>query len=167
MLSKWKSILLSVTALCIVLSAAVFAQVGITVFVDNEKVLFDVQPVIKNGRTMVGMRDIFEEMGFRVTWDEASKTVTGNDGETEIKLTIGQTDAYRNGEVLALEAAPEILSQRTMVPLRFVAESAKAQVDWNEETRIVHITSKQFLNRETSLSDAVVMVTTNKMRYIV
>ena len=36
--------------------------------------------------------------------------------------------------------APEIINDRTYVPIRFVAEELGADVQWNEETKTVTIT---------------------------
>jgi len=35
-----------------------------------------------------------------------------------------------NGNLVALDVAPEILNGRTMVPLRFVVETLGYQVEW-------------------------------------
>lgn len=40
---------------------------------------FDVQPQIINGRTMVPIRAVVEELGYDVTWDDKSKTVSVKD----------------------------------------------------------------------------------------
>lgn len=53
---------------------------------------------------------------------------------TEIKMTVGSSTAYVNGEAYTLDAAPVIRNNRTMLPVRFVAESLGAFVNWNGET---------------------------------
>jgi len=45
-------------------------------------------------------------------------------------LIIGQPTAMVNGNLVALDVAPEILNGRTMVPLRFVVETLGYQVEW-------------------------------------
>lgn len=60
--------------------------------------------------------------------------------QTIIKLTIGSKKALVNEEVLNLDVAPFIEEDRTFVPLRFIAESFQAKVDWNSEIKKIDIT---------------------------
>ena len=54
--------------------------------------------------------------------------------KTEVKLTIGQTVGYIDGDAKALDAAPIIRESRTMLPVRFVAEAFGATVGWDGTT---------------------------------
>lgn len=60
---------------------------------------------------------------------------------TEIKLTLGQAIAYRNGSPVTLAVPAKSINDRTMVPLRFVSEALGAQVDWNGYTEVITISS--------------------------
>lgn len=97
-------------------------------------------PVIVNGRTLVPVRAVIEEMGGSVDWDESTSTAILKYGNDEIRLTIGSTTAYLNGEAHTLDTAPEDINDRTMLPIRFIAESFKFSVDWDEEQQLVTIT---------------------------
>ncbi len=59
----------------------------------------------------------------------------------EVKMTIGDTNGYVNGEAKALDAPPIIRQDRTMLPVRFVAESLGATVAWDGATSTATITS--------------------------
>jgi len=59
--------------------------------------------------------------------------------DTEIKLVIGLDIAKVNGETIKLDAVPKIENNRTMVPLRFIAETFGCEVEWDEENRVVTI----------------------------
>ena len=85
------------------------------------------------------MRKIFEEMHCIINWDDASKTVTAVKGDKTIKLTIGSLDAFLNDEKIVLDTPPQIVNDRTMVPVRFIAESLNADVKWNDTTKTVDI----------------------------
>lgn len=113
----------------------------ITVLFDGEKLEFDSDPVIINGRTMVPMRKIFEELGATVGWEERVQRVEAvfDDG-THILLYIDNPIAYVNGEAKILETAPFIKDSRTFVPLRFVSEGNGAGVDWDGDAYTVTIT---------------------------
>lgn len=60
--------------------------------------------------------------------------------DTEIKMTIGQNVGYVNGEAKELDAAPIIRGNRTMLPVRFVAENLGAKVEWDGTTSTATIT---------------------------
>ncbi len=96
-------------------------------------------PVIVNGRTLIPVRAVLEELGGVVGWDDVTRTVTLSTGKTTIELTIDSTTAYRNGEAYTLDVAPVIINGRTMLPVRFIAESVGFKVDWKEQTQQVWI----------------------------
>ena len=90
------------------------------------------------------LRAICEALGATVEWDGATKTVTATRGEDTIKLTIGDTKLYKNGQpVYELDVPAQIMgSGFTMVPVRAISESFGCQVDWVAALRAVVITSK-------------------------
>ncbi len=108
-------------------------QIGNNVVsVDDKEINNDVAPVIVNDRTLVPIRIVTETLGGDVEWNDSTKTVTLNiDGKT-ITMTIGV-------ELEGYGVAPEIINDRTYVPIRFVAEELGAVVNWNEETQEVVI----------------------------
>ena len=97
-------------------------------------------PVIVNDRTLLPIRAVVEEMGGTVAWDGNTQTVTLHYNSDEIKLVIGNLTAVLNGAAQALDTAPTIINDRTMLPIRFIAESFKFNVDWTQETQTVTIT---------------------------
>ena len=123
-------------------SANVPETKSVTVTVDNEALEFDVEPVIENDRVLVPMRRIFETLGADVDWDDETKTALASKGETQVKLQIGNSEMQTNGETVLLDAAPILLNDRTLVPIRAVSESLNANVVWDEENRQVVITTK-------------------------
>ena len=59
--------------------------------------------------------------------------------EKTIVLTIGETKAMVFGREVQIDAAPMIQNDRTMLPIRFIAESLGAEVLWEEETKTVTV----------------------------
>ena len=110
--------------------------------VNGETKFWDATPYIKEGRTLVPIRHLAEAVGFKASWDfsdPANKMVfifkADQDPEKDkehpfILLIIGQPTAMVNGNLVALDVAPEILNGRTMVPLRFVVETLGYKVEW-------------------------------------
>lgn len=111
----------------------IILQIGSTaVLVDDQAIINDVAPVIRNDRTLVPIRVITEALGGQVAWNEAAKEVTLTVNGKEIKMTIGK----------ALEkygVAPVIIGGRTFVPVRFVADELGAVTTWDDATKTVTI----------------------------
>ncbi len=118
-------------------------QTEITIMVNGVKLNCDSTPYIKNDRTMVPMRAIFEALGAAVTWDDAMKTASGSKDRIEVKITIGENVLYKNGEAIELDCAAEITNSRTMVPVRAISEAFNATVHWDNETKTVEINLNQ------------------------
>lgn len=112
----------------------------IHLFINQREIYCDQPPVIINGRTLVPMRAIFEALKATVEWDDATRTVTSVRGGTVIQLTIGSDTAFVNSLPNTLDVPAQIISGRTMVPVRFIAESVGASVDWDGVSRSVYIT---------------------------
>ncbi len=96
-------------------------------------------PVIVNERTLVPIRAVIEAMGGTVSWEQETQTATLNYGSDEIRLIIDSTTAYLNDEPNTLDVAPTVINERTMLPIRFIAESFGFDVDWDNNTRTVTI----------------------------
>jgi len=111
----------------------------IKVFLNGVEIKFDVAPYIKNGRTMVPFRAIFEALGVDISWNGVNRTILATNDTTEIYIEIGKAFAYVNGYKVNLDAEAEIVGGRTFVPLRFVSENAGADVSWDGARRTVYI----------------------------
>ena len=100
------------------------------------------KPVIVEGRTLVPIRAIIESFGGNVGWDGKTQTVELKMGNDTIKLIINSKTAYLNGSAKTLDVAPAIINERTMLPIRFVAEGFGLSVGWDGNTQTVTIIKK-------------------------
>ncbi len=146
------------------IAAVAFSSMGaasaqtIRARVDGNFVSFpEAQPVMVNNRVMVPVRGVFEHMSASVRWNESAQTVTAERGDDTIKLTINSTYATVNGREVRMDTAPMVYQGSTMVPLRFLSESLKASVDWNNESRIVEISTNGENNQSNGSSDSTLM----------
>lgn len=119
-----------------------YADDGITVTLNGDKIEFDVQPQLINDRTMVPLRKIFEAMGAYVDWYGDTQTVVATKDDKVVTAKINDNNLYINDEVKTLDVPPMIIDGRTLVPARFVAESFGANVDWDGATQTVVIMTK-------------------------
>ena len=115
-------------------SKVIKLQIGSRIVnVDNEAVIYDAAPVIRNDRTLVPIRIVTETLGGKVDWNGATKEVTLHIDGKEIKMTVGKTlEKYG--------VAPVIIDGRTFVPVRFVADELGATIAWDDATKTVTIT---------------------------
>lgn len=145
-----------VCVLLLTMSTVVFAT-DVKVKINDNNVDFTdasgniVNAQIVNSRTMVPMRKIFELLGLSVEWDGENKIVTGKKDNLLIQLQIDNNIATKelNGTKtqIELDTPPMIIENRTMVPLRFIAESLDKQVGWDKNARTaVIIDYSYFLN---------------------
>jgi len=114
-----------------------------TFTVNDETVEMDVAPFVKDGRVMVPIRFLAEALGYTVDYDfsdPTNKIVTVHAVE-DIVLTIGSNKALVGTQEVELDAAPEIVNGRTMVPVRFVAETLGFDVQWADG--VVTLTQKE------------------------
>jgi hypothetical protein len=100
----------------------------------------DTDPIIVNDRVLAPMRAIFETLGATLDWDGENRIATAVKDDVILSVTIDSDTATVGGESVTLDAPAMIHSQRTLVPLRFIAESFNMSVEWDSETRTVIIT---------------------------
>lgn len=118
---------------------------AIEVRINNNPIIFDVAPMMINDRTMVPMRAIFESLGADVQWNEATRSITATRAGDMVVLTIGSTIMTVNGSTITLDAAPVVVSDRTMVPVRAISEALGSKVSWEEATETAKITDNSGL----------------------
>jgi hypothetical protein len=112
---------------------------GVTVAVDGQPLYLNPGPIERAGRVFVPLRSIFERLGASVVYQNGQ--INSTKGSTNVSLNIGSTQATVNGQPQVLDVAPFIIGATTYVPLRFVAQSLGAVVDFNGNTQLVAITS--------------------------
>lgn len=99
----------------------------------------EAEPIIEKGRTLVPLRFISEKLGIPVEWNEDTKQVRLQKGEQAYTFEIGKKEYVASDQLLALEVAPQILQDRTYVPLRVIAEIFEKHVNWDASNHTVVI----------------------------
>lgn len=112
---------------------------SIKINIDGQNVTYSQPAIVKDNRTLVPLRGIFEDLGADVKWDQKTKTVNAVRGNTNVKLTIGSKNAMVNGQAKALEVPAQVINNSTLVPLRFISESLGASVGWDAGSKTITI----------------------------
>lgn len=92
-----------------------------------------------DGRTMLPMRGISEELGCTVTWNEEARQVYAINDTHTIVFQIDSKTGYKNGETFTMDVPPMIVNDRTMLPVRALADALDVEVTWDDPTRTVYI----------------------------
>lgn len=117
-----------------------------TAYDDGKEVTIDQAPIIdsKTGRTLVPLRFISERLGCKVKWVAQSRGIIISRDKHEIRLTIGNQTALVDGKEQFVDQPPMIdtTTGRTLVPLRFIAQTLGNTVLWDGKRRKITILKK-------------------------
>lgn len=118
-------------------------EINPSIRLDGAPLMMDVPATIdlSVGRTLAPIRHMAEALGYLVDWDAESKTAFVERDGHYIAFEIGSKDAVVDGETVAMGVAPRMVRGRVLVPLRFFAEMAGANVAWDEATMSIDLTS--------------------------
>ncbi len=111
----------------------------------------DSEPVIINQRTLLPIRTIIEEIGGTVDWNKETQEIILTYQGNTIRLVIDSTTAYLNDTAITIDTAPMIINGRTMLPIRFIAESFHFDVVWDNQT--VTITKQETAEQELTIEN--------------
>lgn len=127
-------------------------QDRVTVTLDGAELELDVPALIRSGdggdgRTLVPVRPLAQALGAEVDWLPEGRQVVLTRGEDTVRLTLGEARAAVNGAEAALPGgvAPAVARvggvERTLIPLRFLAEVLGLTVTWEGAAFTAHLTS--------------------------
>jgi stage II sporulation protein D len=123
----------------------IWLQIGNqTAYVNQKLVTIDCRPFTEKGRTLIPLRFIAESFNASVDWYEAEQQIT-----IEISAPFHKKiDLWLNNDIarvddteeIKLDVAPfTIPPGRTVVPLRFIAESFQASIEWFPQDQSIEI----------------------------
>lgn len=156
-MKKISKILVVLSVFVLALSLNTYAKQKTYLFVDGNHIKTDAEPFIENGRTLVPIRFISENLKNKVDWNSDEKKVTVTPEEekeiSKIELVIGSDVAKlydKDGNIKEekLEVPAKITNSRTFVPVRFISETLGTEVNWDPENRVVIIGDKTKYNSE-------------------
>lgn len=125
-----------------ILNNSIVLKIGSNVgFVNNEKKNMDenssIVPIIKNGRTLLPIRFISENLGSTVSWDQSTSTATIQKDDKIIKLTLSKNIMLVNNQEITIESSPEVVNGRVFIPLRSLAEVLNQKIYWHNKGIII------------------------------
>src|SRR5450830_73848 len=113
-------------------------------YVDGQFSTVEATPIILNSRTLLPIRAVVEATGGTIAWNASAQRTTIVRKGTTVELWIGKNVATLNGQAVNIDSDPKvvpiIMSGRTLLPLRFVAEALALGIQWNATTEAITIT---------------------------
>jgi len=119
-----------------------------SLYVNDKKINPPLEPIIFNDRALVPIREVFEALGQRVDYDNATRKVTVSGSEHSVVVQIENNIAYVNGKktVIPDGVVPKLITKvggetKTMVPVRFVSESVGLRVEFHDKEGAIKISN--------------------------
>lgn len=102
-----------------------------------------VVPVIVEDRTLVPVRFISEKFGLKVDFDDAARKITISGRGHYVEMTLDSKEYVVDGQQKTLDVPAQVYNDRTLIPLRAMAEAIGKQVFWDGRGLIV-ISKEEF-----------------------
>jgi len=87
-----------------------------------------VRGIIEDGRMLVPLRGVFEQLGASVEWYAPTRTVKVVRESTEVIVQVDYPKGWVDGREIDIDVPARLIEGRVYVPLRFVAEALGAEV---------------------------------------
>jgi Copper amine oxidase N-terminal domain. len=114
-----------------------------SLILNGDVLSMDIAPYIKNNRTFLPLRYVALALGIDeedgVIWNAASQTVILKKDDKTVQLKIGSGTMLVNGAAFTLEAAPEIKSGYTCLPISALTGVFGYVAEWQASNQTVFI----------------------------
>lgn len=156
---KWR-VIIGIFSMLIVILQSISAEASygeystVTVLFDGKPLKSDAPAMIIDGRTMVPMRAIFEAFGGTVSWVPQAGLIAAHvpihNRDRQINMSVGgRSFAYidhpdGDWQYVDFDSPIVDINGRTMVPVRFISETAGASVEWDSLTNTVSIKTEYY-----------------------
>lgn len=111
----------------------------VKVRVRGKDLVSELPPVIKDGRTLIPVRAVTMGLGAAVDWDVDERKITIAKDNISIVLYADEYVFYVNGVKKELDVPAQLISNRTFVPLRFLAIALNIHIHYDEDNNEVII----------------------------
>ncbi|BBI33262.1 hypothetical protein KCTCHS21_26610 [Cohnella abietis] len=108
---------------------------------DGKTLKPDVAPIIMSNSVLIPVRIATESLGFKVDYDNKKRQVTVSNGVKQLIMTIDNKTALLDNEPKQMLVAPQLISNTTLIPLRFLGDSLGVSVVWDNKIKSVFLYS--------------------------
>lgn len=115
-----------------------YARQEVTLQVKGEAVTGAASVIVKN-RIMIPIRDLADYLNADISWDSGKREVTVTHSDRQRSLVVGKNQAMVDGNSVSLDAAPAIVENKVLVPVRLIAEFCGYSVSWDKAAKVVSL----------------------------
>lgn len=137
MKKQYKSVIIGLVS--VVMSIPTIASSAISISYNDSNLILTHPVILNNERVMIPLRDLCEQFGYYVEWNQQLQRIQLSNGETNTTLYLNNKQAVINNAQIQMDVEPVLVNSTTYVPLRFISESFGYNVNWNESNKTVII----------------------------
>ncbi|WP_042229679.1 N-acetylmuramoyl-L-alanine amidase family protein [Paenibacillus popilliae] len=108
-------------------------------YLDGNSISLPEKITLVHSVTLIPVRVVSEQLGYKVGWDPKTKTVAINNDSKRLTMTVDSETATVNDKEVKLDVAPMLQKGTTLVPLRFIGENMGLTIEWDKETKSVYL----------------------------
>ena len=142
-----------ITVALVATVSTTYASSAIGISINGKTIASDVSPIMENGRTLVPIRVISENLGAEVKYNEKTRTVTIIKDGITITLRLDKNEINVNGTIRYLDVPARAVKGRTMVPIRVISEVLRCKTVWDDNNKMVMITTKEVIEAKNTYTD--------------
>ncbi len=113
--------------------------ISMVIGINSAITAFAAEGVIKDGRTLVPVRGVFEGLGFSVNWDASTNKASMTDGKHAVSVIKNMNYIRADGKEIYPDVPQQVISGSFYLPLRSIADAIGAETSWNADNKMVHI----------------------------
>ncbi len=114
----------------------------IIVELDDSILNLSKNPILKDGVTLIPLREIASAMNIFVDWDNKTKTIICSKDDIYLTFKIDNYIMKSSEDIdVVLELPPRLIDGTTYIPLRALSSAFNSEVYWDNELRTVSIYS--------------------------
>ena len=101
---------------------------------------YQTQPIIINGRALVPLYPVLEELVFLIEWRENAQTVILSRPENTMVVLLGEYSMISRGDSMGIDVAAQMIDGQVMIPIRIIGEASGLSVNWIDDDYLIEIT---------------------------
>lgn len=121
------------------------AKQSITLKVNGWNEQLGSEPFIEKGYVYIPLRNVSELLGYKVDWDVSKRAATIIGINNKLVLNSSSNLAIKNGKSMKMNPSMKMINNKIYVPLRFISEMMGDQVQWEQKSKTISVTSKYIL----------------------
>ena len=82
-----------------------------------------------------------------VGYNDSTRTVTLSGNGYKVNMTLDKSEYTINDIPFEMDVPAQVVKDRTLIPLRVMAESIGKRVEWDADNRLIYIGSVQFYDK--------------------